>query len=245
MTPRIENAPFRDSGGLVSRQPDWRPCGLGKQGLNRTVAFLAETRGSATIDKQKASLRPGDEIVLAGRRSFTKLSEILASRALPLKKGDRVKVYDLSCIGISTTTLIRVLTKMLQAGVSFEIVAAGIVIEPGAENKLDALLDTLDAHYRHVHGIKTNPRGTAPKGRKRRLAADQLGEIRAKLDEPGATATKVASDLNVARSTLFNYLDRYDQDRRREREKKAEERRSQRVAEEIDAPAGDTDKARS
>lgn len=221
--------------GLAPREPFTavlRPRGIG---LSRTVAFLAETRGSATIDEQRASLCAGDEVVLPGRQSFTKLSELLASRGAPLQPGDRVKIFDLPCIGLSTSTLIRVLTRMLHDGVTFEIISPGIILEPGAEDKLHAMLDALDGHYRHVHGIKTNPADKAPKGRKRVLTADQLGEILAKLDEPGATATKVASALKVARSTLFNYLDRYDQDRRLERAKKAEERRSRLSPAHVDA----------
>lgn len=182
--------------------------------MGRTVAFLAETQGSATIDDQRARLDSDDFVVLAGRQNLNKLGEILACQGISLDPGDRVKVFDLSCISLSTTTLIRVLTKMLSAGIIFEIVSLRIVLEPGAESKLHAFIDALDGHYRHVHGIKTHPADTAPQGRKRLLDPDQLPSIREKLDQPGATATNVAQELGVARSTLFNYLDRYDQERR-------------------------------
>ena len=181
-------------------------------GLGTTVAFLAECQGSATIDEQKARLAPDDYVVIAGKRGFNKLTDVLAQRGVRLGTGDRVKVYDLTCIKLTTTTLTRVLTRLLRKGIAFEIMSAGIVIEPSADDKLHALLEALDGHNRYLHGIKTHPADR--RGRKRLLEPDQLSEIRARLDRPGATATEVASDLGVARSTLFNFLDRYDHDRR-------------------------------
>ena len=209
--------------------------------LSTTVAFLAECQGSATLDDQKACLGPDDHVVVAGRQSFNKLGDLLACHGIRLTAGDRIKLYDLSCIALSTTTLVRMMTKMLRSGISFEIVSAGIVIEPGAGDKLHALLDALDGHYRYLHGIKTHPADTASRGRKRLLDPDQLPEIRAKLEKPGVTATDVAQELGVARSTLFNYLERYDRDRRVDRDKKVEQRRSQHAGDDAHVPKGEAD----
>lgn len=189
-------------------------------GLSKTVAFLAECPGSASIDEQKGHLDPDDHIIVAGKRSFNKLPDLLAHHGLALQPGDRVRVFDLSCINLSTTTLVRSLTKLLAGGVAVEIMSLGIMICPGADDRLHAMLDALDSHYRYVHGIKTHPADAAPQGRKRLLKPDQLPDIRSRLDRPGATATGVAQELGVARATLFNYLDRYDRSRRLGRSKK-------------------------
>lgn len=193
--------------------------------MGTTIAFIAECQGSASIAEQKACLAPGDRVVTAGRHSFNKLEDLLTRSGMRLSAGDRVKVYDLSSITLSTTTLVRLLTKLLRKGVAFEIVSSGIVIEPGASDKLHALLEALDGHYRHVHGFKTHQGDVAGRGRKRLLEPDKLPEIRAKLEVPGATATGVAQELGVSRSTLFNFLERYDQDRRVGRDEKGVEGR--------------------
>ena len=185
--------------------------------MSKVIAFLAECQGSPSIDEQKAVLDPDDQIVLAGKRSFAKLPDLLAHNRVSLAPGDRVKVYDLSCINLSTTSLVRALTRLLSLGATFEIISQSIVIRPGGDDKLRALLEALDGHYRHVHGIKTHPVEAAPQGRKRLLDPNQLPQIRARLSRPGATATDVAKELGVARSTLFNYLERYDLDRRLKR----------------------------
>lgn len=211
--------------------------------LTTIVAFLAETPGSATIENQKACLGPDDIVVEAGRKSFNQLGELLARNGIKLVAGDRIKVFDLTCLALSTTMLIRVLSKTLRAGISFEIASQQIVIEPCAADQMHALVDALDGHYRHVHGIKTHPADTAPQGRKRLLDPDQLPEIRAKLEKPGATATDVAQELGVARSTLFNYLERYDRDRRVGRDKKAIKGSAEDAGDNAHVPKRDADQA--
>lgn len=209
--------------------------------MSTTVVFLAETPGSATIEEQKSCLGPEDISVEARGKSFNQLGEMLARNGIKLNAGDRIKVYDLTCLALSTNMLIRVLTKILRGGISFEIVSQKIVIEPCARDQMHALLDALDGHYRHVHGIKTHPADTAPQGRKRLLDPDKLPEIRAKLDAPGATATDVANELGVARSTLFNYLERYDRERRLGRDKKIVKGRAEDGGDDAHVPDRDAD----
>lgn len=189
--------------------------------LSTTVAFLAECQGSATVDEQRACLDPGDHVVVAGKKSFNKLADMLAEGGVQLKRGDRVKLYDLSCIKLSTTTLVRAMSTMLRKGIAFEIISSGIVIEPDADDKVRAMLDALDAHYRYLHGIKTHPADR--RGRRRLLDPEWLPNIRAELKKPGVTATAVATSYGVARSTLFNFLERYDQDRRPALDKKGDQ----------------------
>lgn len=185
--------------------------------MSKTIAFLAECQGSATIEDQKASIRSDAHIILAGRQSFNKLGELLSRSGMRLEAGDRVVVYDLTCISISTGTLVRIIGRLLRDGVAFEIIATGIVIEPSPDDKLHALLCALDHHQRYVHGLKTHPE-TASRGRKPLLDPEHLADIRMQLDQPGATATGVAKALGVSRSTLFNFLERHDRGRRLARE---------------------------
>jgi DNA invertase Pin-like site-specific DNA recombinase len=210
--------------------------------LSKTVVFLAQTQGSATIEEQRSCLNHGDIEMLAGRKTFNQLADLLDRKGIGLAAGDRVKVYDLSCLALATPMLVRTLTKLLKNGVSVEICTPQIVIEPRAVDKLHTMLDALDSHYRHIHGIKTHPAEMSPPGRKRLLGPDKLPEIREKLSTPGATATDVAQELGVARSTLFNYLERYDLDRRLARGKKGGSRRPEDSSDQGNVAEGDPDK---
>jgi hypothetical protein len=101
------------------------------------------------------------------------------------------------------------------------------------------------SHHRHLHGIKTHPAEMSPPGRKRLLGPDKLPEIRERLSAPGATATDVAQELGVARSTLFNYLERYDLDRRAGREKKGVNRYPENSSDDNYVAESDGDEAAS
>ena len=182
--------------------------------MSTTVAFLAEIPGSPSLDEQKASIGFADYVLLARKRTFTQLGEFMARSGVTLASGDRVKIFDLTCLALSTPTLIRALVELLRQGISVEIVVPGIILKASDEGQGHALLVALDEHHRHMHGIKTHPVDTAPQGRKRLLAPEQLPAIRAMLDKAGATATNVALELGVARSTLFNYLERHEGGRR-------------------------------
>ena len=209
--------------------------------MRTTIAFLAETPGSASVRDQQTCLEADDIQVFAGRKTFSQLGDILARRGIRLTAGDRVKVHDLSCLSLTTPMLIRAVAKLLKAGVSLELCSPAIVIEPNGADRLHTLLDALDTHYRHIHGIKTHPREMAQAGRKRLLDPNMLPEIRAKLDEPGATTTDVASSLGVARSTLFNYLERYDIDRRVKRQKKGVGRGAEDGCDQVEIASPDAD----
>lgn len=178
--------------------------------MSRTIAFLAEAPGSPSIEVQEACLGADDVPILAGRVSFGKLDELLPAIGMALETGDHVKVYDLTCLTLPTSMLIRMFTKLLRQGISIEIVVPGIGLKPDGADGKHLLLDALDSHYRHIHGINTHPAKMAAVGRKRLLDPARLPEIRAKLDQPGVTGADVARELGVARSTLFAYLDRYD-----------------------------------
>lgn len=177
--------------------------------MGKIVAFLAECQGSVSIDDQKAAMPPEAHIVIAGRQSFNKMGDLLARSGIGLEPGDRVVVYDLSCIMLATATLIRLIRRMLDSGIAFEIISAGVVIEPAIDDKLHALVRAFEGHHRYLHGLKTHPE-TGSRGRKRLLDPADLAAIKAKLDQPGTTATDVAQELGVSRSTLFNFLERYD-----------------------------------
>lgn len=209
--------------------------------MGKTIVFLTETPGSMSIEDQEAHLGENDLVVPAGRRRLSDLSEILAHNRLSLEPGDRVKLFELPCLALATTQLIRELVKLLRNGITVEIVAPALILEPGNGGQGQTLLEALDGHYRHMHGIKTHPSDTAPQGRKRLLDSAKLPEILAMLDKPGATHTTVAETLGVARSTLFNFLTRHNGGGRRRGAEKVVKRHTKRAGDAAHVVEGDAD----
>lgn len=187
--------------------------------------FLAETPGSATIEDQKAHLGPDDLAVLGGNRNFSQLGELLETAGSPLQRGDRIKIHNFNCLSLSTDMLVRALTKLLRKGVSFEVTEPGIVVEPG-DTTGQLLLAALDAHYRHIHGLRTHAE-TGTRGRQPSIRPDQIPAIRARMEEPGMTAAAVAQELGIGRSTLFSYLERFGNDGTLDRSNQTEQRRAE------------------
>ena len=175
------------------------------------VAFLAETPGSATIEEQKAQVDPDDFVVVTENRSFSQLADLLAQAGVPLQVGDRIKIHALNCLGLSTDMLVRAFSKLLQSGVCIELLNPPLVIEAGQSDG-HLLIDALDGHYRHIHGLKTHPTERGQKGRRPVLTPEQIPLIRARMAEPGVTASIVAKELGIGRSTLFGYLERFERD---------------------------------
>lgn len=175
--------------------------------LPKTVVFLAQTGKSPSLDEQTAAcVRDGDLVVSAPEVSFSELEKLLGKLGNPLVSGDTIKFHDLSCLALSTTTVLRLMLKFLKAGISIELCALGVTITPNRESDLFLLVEAFDSHWRQIHGIKTNAKREAKAGRKPRLTLEQLPDIQRRLAEPGATHESVAKDLGVARSTLFGFL---------------------------------------
>ncbi len=176
--------------------------------LAKTILYLATTHHSPTIEEQCAACAgPDDFVVEAGRLSFADLAERLVCLGIGLEAGDTLKIYDLVCVNISTSTLIRMLVSILAAGVTVEICGPDVRIVPGDDpGGAIRLLEALDAHWRRIHGIKTKEGAKGKLGRKPRLHDDQLPAIRDMLAKPGATVTTVAGEMHVGRSTLFKFL---------------------------------------
>ena len=173
--------------------------------MAKSILFVAAVRAGPTIAEQlDACAEPDDLIVEAGRLGLTELAERLARKGLAFEPGDTLKIYDHSCIAISTNTLVRVLARTVQAGVTVRICRPGLTIAPGSQGQM--LLDVLDQHWRLIHGLKTQRAGKAKTGRKPRLTPEMLGQVRELLAKPGMTSAAIARELGVARTTLFAFL---------------------------------------
>jgi len=169
--------------------------------------FLAETGKSPALAEQTAACVGEDDLVVSSPEvGFNELEKVLAKHGKPLGQGDTVKIFDLSCLAVSTSTVLRVVLKLLKGGISIELCGLGVTITPDRDSDLFLLVEALDGHWRQLHGIKTNENREAKAGRKPRLTIEQLPEIRKRLAEQGATHESVAKDLGVARSTLFGFL---------------------------------------
>src|SRR3546814_1239143 len=89
--------------------------------LPTNILFLAETNLSPSLAEQRAQCEAsGDVIVEAGQVSFLDLPRKLAQQGFELGSGDRIKIYDFTCLPVNTMTLVRLMVKLLGKGVRSE-----------------------------------------------------------------------------------------------------------------------------
>lgn len=176
--------------------------------MARTVVFLSESRYSDPIAVQReACAAPGDRVILSNEVRFSDLVKATIRNNELLGRGDRLRLYDLQSIMISTGTLVRILTKLLTAGVTIEISSEQLVIEPVEGDPVFAILRLLNGQKRALHAVRTH----APEvkiGRKHALADDQWPQIRELVDARATSLGKIAAGLGVGRTTLFNFVKR-------------------------------------
>ena len=125
-------------------------------------------------------MEDSDLVANEARMDLNDLPNKLAQGGMPLESGDRIKIYDFTCLPM----------------------------HPQEGNDLFKLVTGLDNHWRLTHGVRTRPTDSKP-GRKPKLTEDQLPAIRRMLDDSGATVSSVAKDLGIGRTTLFDFLQRH------------------------------------
>lgn len=173
--------------------------------MARTILFLAETKASPTIAEQRARCAEADDVIVeAGYISFADLSDLNDRRGAELRPGDTLKIYDFTCLLVSTATLIRALVKFLSNGITIVVQAENVVFRPGPDQPFSHLLGMLDDHRRKVHGVKTHGPDVKA-GRKKKLNPSQLPKIRRMLKEREPHAA-IAKELKVSRTTLYAFL---------------------------------------
>ncbi|MDQ4422180.1 Hin recombinase [Sphingobium sp. DEHP117] len=176
----------------------------------RFLLIAQECQSPSPKEQISASYVDGDIIVESGRGGVHQLLKQLARQGNALASGDTIKIHDLSCLPVNTMSLVRIFHKLLQKGIAIEIGNAALVISPDdGKSELMRLIALLDQHWRHLHGVKSHPPDQSKPGPKPRLNPEQLTDIQARLSQPGATVSSVARDMNVRRTTLFDFLRRY------------------------------------
>jgi hypothetical protein len=176
--------------------------------LGKSVVYLVESKFSPTLAEQEnVCAAPGDEVILGSEVRFTDLMKPTSRHRRLLVSGDRLKLYDLNSQVLAQQTLIRVLTKLLKAGITVEIVAEKMVFSPQADDPGFRCLALLDGQSRAAHATKVHE-PDAVRGRKTALKEAQWPMIKAQLEAPDARVAEVASGLGVGRTTLFRFVTR-------------------------------------
>src|SRR5690606_11716124 len=135
-----------------------------------------------SIKEQIAFCATSDDFIIeGGKTSILKLPAKLTKEGKAFQPGDVLKLYDLTCLPINTTSLIRFFMELVGGGVTVRFCALDLSVTPDERADVYRLMTALDTHWRAVHGMKTHP-SDAKTGRKALLSEDQLPAIRKQLE---------------------------------------------------------------
>lgn len=186
--------------------PPERGAAEGGCRVKKSVLYLSQTQFSPTVEEQRERFAaPGDIVHYASEVSFASVLGGPKHNAI-VEAGDRLKLYDLNSFAFPQATLVRMLTKLLRAGIVVEICSAGLVIQPEDADPYMRLLMLLDAQQRALHAVRTH----APEvkaGRKHAIKPELWPEISA-LIAGKVPSQEIADRYGVGRTTLFNYVKR-------------------------------------
>ena len=178
--------------------------------MARTIAFIAQTPHSPSLEVQrKAIASEGSLIIEAGRLSPNEIGRRLRKMGIILGKGDRIKFYDMSCITLTTSSLLRFIERWRSQGITIDFVNSKLTLTPYKDySDVDRAFSELASHLRMIHGQKVHGTRKNKIGRKPTIPVEEYAKIKSMLGKPGATPTLVAQKLGIPRSTLYDYLKR-------------------------------------
>ena len=176
--------------------------------MPKTIAYLADAPGAISWEEQEAEIAlPGDVVFQAKKTGLHELNLRLRLRGLELEAGDTLKIHDLACVPLSTTKLLRTLTKLMSLGVNIHFVKPDIRLSASGQQVMGPFLEALSKHEAGIKKARNAPPAPPKLGRPIALNDDQAKEIQEK-SRTGASIGELAETYSVSKSTIYHALKR-------------------------------------
>ena len=182
--------------------------------MNQRIGYARVSTDDQYLDLQRDALRQAECCVIyeeAASGKSTARSELEQCRKA-LRAGDTLVVWRLDRLGRGLSDLVQIVTELEKQGVSFESLTEKI--ETGsASGKLQlhvfAALAEFERGWLRARAHAELPVGRArgrAGGRKPKLDAEQIQEIKALLCDPDIKVAEVARRYGVSRTTLYKHV---------------------------------------
>jgi DNA invertase Pin-like site-specific DNA recombinase len=143
-------------------------------------------------------------------------NEVLKDLLDDLKEGDELHVHSIDRLVVSITGLNRVISRLIDQGVSIHFHREGFVFNGDKDDKIQQLqletIQKLSQFSRNVTGERQREGMAQAKlegkqiGRKRVLTDEQAKELKSRANLGGETKTELAKAFGISRKTLYVYL---------------------------------------
>lgn len=181
--------------------------------MNQRIGYARVSTDDQNLNLQRDALaKAGCNVIyeeaVSGKSAVRhELEQCLKS----LREGDTLVVWRLDRLGRSLPDLVQIITNLEQRGVSFESLTERIETNSATGKLVFHVFAALAEFERGLIRERTQAglaaaraRGRAG-GRKPKLDAKQIRQIKALLRDPNTSVTEVARDYGVSRTTIYKH----------------------------------------
>jgi DNA invertase Pin-like site-specific DNA recombinase len=183
---------------------------------NQRIGYARVSTDEQNLNLQRDALERADcTVIYADKASGKSVSRPeLEHCRMALRKGDTLVVWRLDRLGRSLPDLVQIVGELEQAGVGFESLHEKIETTSAAGKLVFHVFAALAEFERSLIRERTRAGLAAARargrkgGRRPKLDAKQIREVKALLADPKISVTDVATRYGVSRSTIYKHLSR-------------------------------------
>lgn len=188
-------------------------------GIGLLIGYGRKSKDDQDLALQEDALKRAgcDQIYLeqisrAGPRRQVKGALMLEKALAVLRAGDTLVVWRLDRLGGSVADLIRIVEGLKAKGIQFLSLTENIDTRTAAGNMFFQMCAVFAEYERRlviertVAGLSAAKKRGRTGGRPRAVTAKQVHEMRVLMRDPNVTATAVAKQYGISKTTLYKYL---------------------------------------
>lgn len=181
--------------------------------MNQRIGYARVSTDDQNLDLQRDALRLSGIQMIYEEMASGKVSDRpeLDHCLKALRTGDTLVVWRLDRLGRSLSDLVRIVTELEGRGIGFESITEKIETTSAAGKLVFHVFAALAEFERNLIRERTRAglvaaraRGRAG-GRKPKLDAKQIRQIKTLLRDPNTSVTEVARDYGVSRTTIYKH----------------------------------------
>ncbi|WP_374088041.1 recombinase family protein [Methylomicrobium lacus] len=182
--------------------------------MNQRIGYAGVSTDDQHLDLQRDALKKsGCSIIYEEKASGKSANRVELGNCLKaLRAGDTLVVWRLDRLGRSLQDLVKIVTDLERAGVGFESLIEKIETTSATGKLTFHVFAALSEFERNLIRERTQAGLAAARargrsgGRKPKLDAKQIREIKTLLKDPSIAVSTVAKRYGISRTTLYKYV---------------------------------------
>jgi DNA invertase Pin-like site-specific DNA recombinase len=182
--------------------------------MNQKIGYARVSTDDQHLDLQRDALKKAGCLMIYEEKASGKTANRveLENCLKALRAGDTLVVWRLDRLGRSLPDLVKIVAELEQAGIGFESINEKIETDSATGKLIFHVFAALSEFERNLIRERTHAGLAAARargrngGRKPKLEAKQIKEIKALLRDPSIPVSTVAKRYGVSRTTLYKYV---------------------------------------